>query len=217
MDFGEEKREHSDSNKALKVQNPADGVLTLTADVGQYEDTMRYAGFWTRLVAGLIDAIVFMPLMLLYIWIQSRSYAGILIYVLPYWFCAAFYNIVLLARYGQTLGKMALRIKVTRVDGSDIGFKEACLRHSIDAIFGFLSGIGMIIAILVTGPDIFTGAYTWIEQTKIIAPNTPAFAEIAKNMSKIWIWSELIVLLFNKKRRAIHDFIAGTVVIHAQK
>ncbi len=32
--FGEEKREHSDSNKALKVQNPADGVLPLTADVG---------------------------------------------------------------------------------------------------------------------------------------------------------------------------------------
>jgi hypothetical protein len=32
--FGEEKRKHSDSNKALKVQNPADEVLTLIADVG---------------------------------------------------------------------------------------------------------------------------------------------------------------------------------------
>jgi hypothetical protein len=31
--FGEEKREHSDSNKALKVQNPADGVLPHIADV----------------------------------------------------------------------------------------------------------------------------------------------------------------------------------------
>ena len=31
--FGEEKREHSDSNKAPKVQNPADGVLPLIADV----------------------------------------------------------------------------------------------------------------------------------------------------------------------------------------
>ena len=29
-----EKREHSDSNKALKVQIPADGALTLIADVG---------------------------------------------------------------------------------------------------------------------------------------------------------------------------------------
>jgi len=36
--FGEEKREHSDSNKALKVQIPADGALTLIADVGQQSD-----------------------------------------------------------------------------------------------------------------------------------------------------------------------------------
>jgi hypothetical protein len=34
--YGEEKRKHSDSNKALKVQIPADGALTLIADVGQY-------------------------------------------------------------------------------------------------------------------------------------------------------------------------------------
>ena len=32
--FGEEKRKHSDSNKALKVLIPADGALTLIADVG---------------------------------------------------------------------------------------------------------------------------------------------------------------------------------------
>jgi len=29
----------------------------------------------------------------------------------------------------------------------------------------------------------------------------------------IWIGSELLVMLTNKKRRALHDFIAGTVVI----
>lgn len=27
------------------------------------------------------------------------------------------------------------------------------------------------------------------------------------------MWSELLVLLFNEKRRALHDFIAGTVVV----
>ena len=30
---------------------------------------------------------------------------------------------------------------------------------------------------------------------------------------QIWIWSELIVMLTNRRRRALHDFIAGTVVI----
>ena len=30
----------------------------------------------------------------------------------------------------------------------------------------------------------------------------------------IWVLSELVVLLLNKKRRTLHDFIAGTVVLH---
>jgi len=29
----------------------------------------------------------------------------------------------------------------------------------------------------------------------------------------IWIWSELITMMFNERRRAIHDYMAGTVVI----
>jgi len=30
----------------------------------------------------------------------------------------------------------------------------------------------------------------------------------------VWYWSEIIVILFNKRNRALHDFLAGTVVIH---
>ncbi|WP_255590049.1 hypothetical protein [Marinicella meishanensis] len=29
----------------------------------------------------------------------------------------------------------------------------------------------------------------------------------------VWYWSELLVMLTNERRRALHDFIAGTVVI----
>jgi uncharacterized RDD family membrane protein YckC len=30
---------------------------------------------------------------------------------------------------------------------------------------------------------------------------------------QIWIWGEFVTMLFNKKRRAVHDYMAGTVVI----
>jgi uncharacterized RDD family membrane protein YckC len=30
--------------------------------------------------------------------------------------------------------------------------------------------------------------------------------------SEVWVWSEVVVMLFNRQRRALHDFIAGTVV-----
>ena len=36
------------------------------------------------------------------------------------------------------------------------------------------------------------------------------FFKIAR---QVWTWSELAVMMTNRKRRALHDFIAGTVVI----
>jgi uncharacterized RDD family membrane protein YckC len=30
---------------------------------------------------------------------------------------------------------------------------------------------------------------------------------------QIWIWGEFITMLFNKRRRAVHDYMAGTVVV----
>ena len=37
--------------------------------------------------------------------------------------------------------------------------------------------------------------------------------QIVNVLTHVWIRSEFITMLFNKKRRAIHDFMAGTIVI----
>ena len=29
----------------------------------------------------------------------------------------------------------------------------------------------------------------------------------------VWVWSEFITILFNKRKKALHDYLAGTVVI----
>jgi len=178
---------------------------------------MKYAGFWVRLAAGLIDFIIFLPLMLLYFWTESHSRTGSLLMVIPYYLFYAVFCISFLGKYGKTPGKMAMGIVVTRTDGSRVGFREALLRHSVDAIFGAIAGIGMLIAILHTEPSIFTTDMKWIERNRMIMDNSPSFATVAGLLSTGWAYSELIVLLFNKKRRAIHDFIAGTVVIHASE
>ena len=51
-----------------------------------------------------------------------------------------------------------------------------------------------------------------IRLTSLPAPRCVPCADL--NIAfNIWIWSEFFVLLLNKRRRAIHDFIAETVVI----
>ena len=52
-----------------------------------------------------------------------------------------------------------------------------------------------------------------MERAKRQADLAPSWFKPVQIFQQIWIWSEFIVLLTNRKRRAIHDFIAGTVVV----
>jgi len=58
------------------------------------------------------------------------------------------------------------------------------------------------------------GSLTFVEWSKRMTDSAPSWLKPLQLIQNIWVWSEFIVLLTNRKRRAIHDFIAGTVVIH---
>jgi uncharacterized RDD family membrane protein YckC len=47
-------------------------------------------------------------------------------------------------------------------------------------------------------------------QLKLVAP---IWYQQVQFVMGLWIMSEIVVLLTNKKRRAIHDYMAGTVVV----
>ena len=45
---------------------------------------------------------------------------------------------------------------------------------------------------------------------------SPVLFSIYSWLSNIWVYSEFIVLLTNKRKRALHDFIANTVIIRTK-
>jgi uncharacterized RDD family membrane protein YckC len=57
------------------------------------------------------------------------------------------YPIFFLGKWGQTLGKMAMKIKVTTPDGAPIGYGRATGRVFGELVTGFTFGIGYLIAI----------------------------------------------------------------------
>ena len=71
----------------------------------------------------------------------------------------------------------------------------------------------MILAILMADSQIYN-ALPMLEKSAYLAALSPGNS-IISIISNIWFWSEIIVLLFNKRRRALHDYIAGTVIIKA--
>jgi hypothetical protein len=56
----------------------------------------------------------------------------------------------------------------------------------------------------------------WIERTQQMIKQAPSWYQIVNITMNIWIWGEFITMLTNKKRRAVHDFMAGTVVIRSE-
>jgi uncharacterized RDD family membrane protein YckC len=125
------------------------------------------------------------------------------------------YTIFFHARWGQTLGKKAMNIRVVKVSGEPISWREAFLRSSVDIVLRTLVMIGTLIALL-HFPESAFGQVARAQWSKHLADFSPVWLSWVNILSNIWFWSELVTLLFNKKKRALHDLIAGTVVIQEQ-
>jgi len=174
-----------------------------------------YAGFWKRLSAGIIDMLVMIPIMVITHFTQSISIVSSMITLVIMAVLGIVYTIFFHYHFGATIGKMVVGIKITRPDGSKISLTQAVLRSSIDIGFCIVMVISQLIALNYADPEIYLNAGP-IDRAKYILLLYPAWYSTVRSASELWTWSEFIVLLFNKRKRAIHDFIAGTIVIKKQ-
>jgi uncharacterized RDD family membrane protein YckC len=124
--------------------------------------SLRYAGFWIRFVAKVIDGIVigiaqwafFIPLGLLsgnsisaggqmpstgfFMLVGLQQLVGILI--------PAVYNTFFVGRFGATPGKMACRLRVVIPDGAHISYMRALGRNFAEWVSAIVLAIGYIMA-----------------------------------------------------------------------
>lgn len=175
-------------------------------------DQKVYAGFWKRFCAGFADAFVIMPLAFLFVCLEGFDRNLAIAITIPSSILFAMYNVFFNARFGGTIGKLAVGIRVTKPDGSRIDWIEAWKRSAVDLVFA-----SIVLVVEVWGlTQVDPGRYAsvgWIERTQLVFEHAPSWYGIINIFQQVWIWSEVVVLLFNKRKRAIHDFIAGTVVI----
>jgi uncharacterized RDD family membrane protein YckC len=172
-----------------------------------------YAGFWRRLGSILLDVIIMIPWIYILHSIQSIS---IIAYYLTIPLALAFvffYNIFLVKRFGGTPGKLALSIKILKLNGDDVTWREAVLRESVNLLIALFTQ-AIIIYSLSQANDAHYRSLTSVERAEYLLALAPALFTINTWLSNVWVYSELVVLLTNNRRRSIHDFIAGTVVVN---
>jgi uncharacterized RDD family membrane protein YckC len=173
---------------------------------------MKYAGFTKRFLALLLDGILIIPLMVLMILFSTKSLL-LFSFIQIISFCTTiFLNIYLVKQYGGSPGKLIVNIKIVKKDGTEIGWKEAVLRNIIDLCFTI--SLNVILISLIISQKIPFGTISYTDYVQIVQKE--GMYKFLNTIQSIWVWGELLVLLTNKKRRSIHDFIAGTVVIYKE-
>ena len=97
-----------------------------------------YAGFWPRFCSVWVDIFVLLPLSLLLVWLESFDKNIAILLVIPSTALFAMYHVYFNARFGGTIGKLAVGIRVAKPNGTKIGWLEAWKRSSVDIGFALL-------------------------------------------------------------------------------
>lgn len=161
----------------------------------------KYSTFGWRILASFVDGVVMVPVAAPFMLVEFEIASW------AYWFSGLglsvignAYNILLHWRYGQTLGKMAVGLRV--VDHPTEGpltFSQAVLRDLPNMAFQVLSSVA-IFYLLISGIDPQAEAYK-------IAETYPTYGLFAFMMVNVF------VCITNVQNRAVHDMLASTVVI----
>ena len=183
---------------------------------------MRYAGFWVRFGASIIDHII------LSLTFALVGYIG--------WFCIGavrnnplcwgiIYGVIVLVGWaayyawmdgscGQTIGRKAVGIWVTTEDRMPLTPSEALTRYLIHVLVARLAPL--VVAALVVGIAllILGGGASIYEWGLIIKANWPMLSAAAGTTLLAYFLFYYILLAADEEKRGWHDKSAGTVVLH---
>lgn len=182
----EEGTKAEESAKIAEEENKEEVVQVEALDEGWAAEAVEpsralsYKGVLVRLGGAIVDFIILFLITVIISYIAQRAVGGIPDVVVPIY--GLLYFVGFWTWRGQTPGKMLIRARVVRADGSAIGIGRALLRYIFYLIplFGPITYLARQVG-------------SW---TLVILPI-----------------AAILVLAFNRDKRGIHDFIAGTVVI----
>ena len=113
------------------------------------------------------------------------------------------YSILMHGWGGQTVGKMLCKVKVVDISERPLTMKQAFLRDSIGIVYA-AAGVGFLLMNL----DLYAEMN--------LSPSTAPISNVMWlliSLNVTWFLLELITMLTNRKRRALHDYVAGSVVV----
>lgn len=179
-------------------------------------DTLVYAGFWRRFAAFLLDFLVLLPLAIIDYFFSDYTRLFLVYWLIPGILFGLWFHVYLVSRYGGTPGKLILKMKISMLDGTPVTLKASLLRYSVTFVLAVLTSVALAMAVYnMTDEEYFSLEY--IERSISVVQFAPSWYENVNLILIIWVYSEFITMLFNKKKRSFQDFMAGTVVVRSEQ
>ena len=171
----------------------------------------QYGGFWKRVWARAVDALVFLPFGLINYWAWSDSRQLTILSALPMGVLVPAYLIITHGFLGQSLGKRALHLKVESKGGGRLSWGGVVARFSPVVLFQVTWALGLISSVRGLS-DVEFQATPLIQKSQLILTGMPGWAHLCNNLYPIWVLADVIVLISRSDKRALHDFLGGSVV-----
>jgi uncharacterized RDD family membrane protein YckC len=141
----------------------------------------------------------------------SRAYVY---FAVPNLAISLFYFVYLVKRYGATPGKRLTGMRITMADGSPVTTKAAVLRYMPFFIPQALSLLLIVKATLepVAGYE----SMSFIAKMQSMQQGGAKANIVLTAITYLWWIATAITLAANQRKRAAHDFLAGTVVLRTE-
>lgn len=176
-------------------------------------DEFVFVGFWKRVLAVAIDDIIFFPLFypvsrLVDTW--AYEYRTVVPTIL--WFLLnTSFSILLVVRFGGSPGMLLIGVRIVDAGGRFLSWARALMREVFPLLLIGITGILVLWKVVATFPDDLPHT-TGLERGELWYSHGQPFAMIYDVLC-FAIFADIGLILFNQKKRAIHDFIAGSYVI----
>lgn len=163
----------------------------------------KYNTIGARFVALIIDMIVMIPVSLVPFFLVGlgNSIKALIIINVIIGAVPVAYNVLMHGYYGQTLGKMAMKVKVFDVSERKMTLTQAVVRSLPQMLPVFISASYSTAEMSASPENISSRNFLTIAITA------------AYILYFVWSIADIIVCLASDKKRSLHDLIAGTIVV----
>ncbi|MFC1557787.1 RDD family protein [candidate division KSB1 bacterium] len=175
-------------------------------------DELVFVGFWKRVLAFLIDFVINIDFFLitkpLMTWTMTHrniilaTLWSIIWIILWLW---------LVVRFGGTPGKLIIGVRIVNVSGKFLSWGKAVRRIIFPVLIMEINSLLQLWKALNTYPD-STLHSSFFEIAELMKEYGQPFVMIGM----ILVYARYVdigAILFNRKKRALHDFIAGSYVV----